>query len=298
LYSSDHHALPGGSRPVAARQPRTQSSTAAAEAVVTSTVQTNFSAFMNVEYNVQRMTRTPTAAIIVVGDEILSGKFVEENAAYLITQLRELGVAVRRVEYIPDVLDEIAVAVRGAAARYDHVFTSGGVGPTHDDLTMEGVARAFGVGVVRHPVLEAELRKWYGARLEERNLRMADVPDGAEMVPADHPSWPVTRMKNVYILPGVPVIFRRKFDAMKERFRATPFAIRRVFLMAEEGTIAAHLDAVVAGHADVSVGVYPRFEAVDYRVIVTIEGKDAAAVDRAVEDLRGRVATESWVRVE
>src|SRR6185295_11165793 len=112
------------------------------------------------------MTRTPTAAIIVVGDEILSGKFVEENAAYLITELRRLGVAVRRVEYIPDVLDEIAAAVRGASARYDHVFTSGGVGPTHDDLTMEGVARAFGVKVVRHPELERLLRGFYGERLE------------------------------------------------------------------------------------------------------------------------------------
>src|SRR5262249_3783301 len=147
----------------------------------------------------------------------------------------------RRIEVIPDAVDEIADAVRGAAARYDHVFTSGGVGPTHDDVTIEGVARAFGVGVMRHPDLEAALRAFYGARLEERNRRMADVPEGAVMIPADHPSWPVTSVKNVYILPGVPIIFRRKFDAIRERFRVPPFHVRRVWSAAEEGALAPHL---------------------------------------------------------
>src|SRR5262245_55817355 len=104
----------------------------------------------------------PTAAIVVIGDEILSGKFSEDNASWLIGELRDLGVALRRIEVIPDVVEEIGDAVRHAAARYDHVFTSGGVGPTHDDVTIAGVARAFGVGVVRHPQLEAELRAWYG----------------------------------------------------------------------------------------------------------------------------------------
>ena len=140
-----------------------------------------------------------TAAIVVIGDEILSGKFVEENAAYLIPALRDLGVALRRIEVVPDQLDDIAEAVRRAAERHDHVFTSGGVGPTHDDLTMAGIARAFGVEVVRHPELERLLRSFYGAKLEERNLRMAEVPAGAELVAADHPAWPVARFRNVYI---------------------------------------------------------------------------------------------------
>lgn len=218
---------------------------------------------------------------MVIGDEILSGKFAEENAAYLIRELRSLGVAVRRVEVIPDVIDEIAAAVGSAAARYDHVFTSGGVGPTHDDVTIEGIARAFGVAVVRHPQLEAALRAYYGARLEPRNLRMAEVPDGADMVPADHTAWPVTAFQNVYILPGVPVIFRRKFDAIRERFRARPFFTRRMYCVAEEGAIAGFLDEVVAEYPDVAVGSYPRFEASDYRVIVTLESIDEARVARA-----------------
>jgi molybdenum cofactor synthesis domain-containing protein len=239
-----------------------------------------------------------TAAIVVIGDEILSGKFAEENAAYLIPALRDLGVALRRIEVVPDVLEEIAEAVKRASERHDHVFTSGGVGPTHDDLTMEGIARAFGTRVVRHPELERLLRTFYGERLEERNLRMAEVPEGAELVSADHPSWPVTRYRNIYILPGVPIIFRKKFDAIRERFRVRPFHTRRVYLMTEEGRIAAHLDAVVAAHPTVTVGSYPRFEAAEYRVIITLESKELEAVEHAVLDLVGRLPQGVLVRTE
>ncbi len=240
-----------------------------------------------------------TAGVVIIGDEILSGKFVEENAAYLIKELRALGVALRRVVIVPDVVEDIADAVADAARRYDHVFTSGGVGPTHDDLTMEGIACAFGVPVVRDPELERLLRAFYGARLEERNLRMAEVPEGAHFVPADHPSWPVTAFRNVYILPGVPVIFRRKFDAMKERFRqATVAHVKRVYCMAEEGAIAAHLDAVVAEFPDVDVGSYPRFEAVDYRLIVTLEARHEAAAWAACAALLAALPAGVVVRVE
>jgi molybdenum cofactor synthesis domain-containing protein len=239
-----------------------------------------------------------TAAIVVIGDEILSGKFVEENAAYLIPALRDLGVALRRIEVVPDILEDIAETVKRASERHDHVFTSGGVGPTHDDLTMEGIARAFGVKVIRHPELETLLRAFYGSNLAERNLRMADVPEGADLVVADHASWPVTRFRNIYILPGVPIIFRRKFDAIRERFRARPFHTRRVYCMAEEAAIAAHLDAIVAAHPGVNVGSYPRFDAQDYRVIVTLESKDLAAVDAAVADLVGRLPPAVLVKTE
>jgi molybdenum cofactor synthesis domain-containing protein len=245
------------------------------------------------------MSARPTAALIVIGDEILSGKFVDENAGYALKELRALGVAVRRIEVIPDDLDEIATAVRAAADRFDHVFTSGGIGPTHDDLTMEGVARAFGVPVVRHPELEAYLRRYYGEHLEPRNLRMADAPAGAVLVPADHPQWPVTSMKNVYILPGIPLIFRRKLDAIKERFRhPEPFHLARVYCLGEEGTLAAALDAVVAAHPGVSLGSYPRIDATDFRVLITLEASDATRLSRAVDDLIARLPPGLFVRAE
>lgn len=230
-----------------------------------------------------------TAGIILIGDEVLSGKVVDENARFLIQELRELGVALRRVIVIPDVLEEISATVKEFSDRYDHVFTSGGVGPTHDDLTMEGVARAFGEKVVRHPELEQLLRGYYGEKLEVRNLRMADVPEGAHFVHGDHPSWPVIARKNVYILPGVPEIFRRKFKWIRERFREAPYFLREVFTSAEEGTIAGHLDAVVAAHPGVQIGSYPRFDTAEYRVKVTLEAKDEALVVAATQELVERL---------
>jgi molybdenum cofactor synthesis domain-containing protein len=239
-----------------------------------------------------------TAAIILIGDEILSGKVRDENAHFLIGELRALGVHLRKITTIPDVLEEIEATVREFAARFDHVFTSGGVGPTHDDLTMEGVARAFGSTVIRHPELEALLRAYYGERLQERNLRMADVPDGAHFVHGETtPGWPVIAMRNVYILPGVPELFRRKFVSIRERFRDQPFHLKQVFTSSEEGHIAHELDRIVATYAAVQVGSYPTFSAPDYKVKVTIEGKDADAVARACEDLV-RALGAAIVRVE
>jgi len=231
------------------------------------------------------MSSTPTAAILLIGDELLSGKVDDENARFLVGELRELGVALRRMVVIPDVLDEIADTVRELSAHYDHVFTSGGVGPTHDDLTMQGVAQAFGERVARHPQLEQLLRAYYGERLEERNLRMADVPEGAHFVHGDSPTWPVIACKNVYIFPGIPEIFKRKFKSIRERFRGPPFHLKCVFTSAEEGTIAGELDRVVAAFVGVQVGSYPKLDAPDYKVKVTLESKDAAQVEAATAEL-------------
>ncbi len=245
-------------------------------------------------------SRAPgTAGIIVIGDEILSGKTRDENAAFLIAELRALGVALKAIAVIPDVIGEIADTVTAFSARYQHVFTSGGVGPTHDDLTMEGVARAFGTRVVRHPRLEGLLRRFYGERLEERNLRMAEVPEGVTLVDAAELPWPVIAYDNVYILPGIPEIFRRKFSAVRERFRATPFHLACVFTRDEEGTIAAHLDAVAAGFPSVAVGSYPLMvpDASGWRVKITLESKDGAEVERATAQLVERLGRGSVVDV-
>ncbi|HEY2749058.1 MAG TPA: competence/damage-inducible protein A [Polyangia bacterium] len=239
-----------------------------------------------------------TAGIILIGDEILSGKVRDENAHFLVGELRALGVGLRKIATIPDVLDEIAATVSEFAARFDHVFTSGGVGPTHDDLTMEGVARAFGATVMRHPELEGLLRAYWGERLQERNLRMADVPQGAHFVHGEPSAgWPVIAMRNVYILPGVPDLFRKKFTSIRERFRDQPFVLKQLFTTSEEGHIAHELDRIVAAYATVQVGSYPTFTQPEYKVQVTIEGKDAAAVQKACDDLV-RALGSAVVRVE
>ena len=230
-----------------------------------------------------------TAAIVVIGDEILSGKFVEENAAFLIGELRALGVELRRITVIPDDLDDIAATVRDASARFDHVFTSGGVGPTHDDVTIEAIARAFATTVARHPELEAKVRDYWKDQLADANLRLADIPAGSELVYGKDRVWPVVCYRNVYILPGVPTLFRRKFVDIRDRFRAQPVTAARIYTDLEEGELAPHLNAVVAAHPGVRVGSYPRFSERDFRVLVTLEGPAAEEVAAAFTALADRL---------
>lgn len=230
-----------------------------------------------------------TAGIVIIGDEILTGKFADENAAFLIGELRALGVELRRITVIPDVLDDIAATVAAFAMTFDHVFTSGGVGPTHDDLTMAGIAQGFHTRVVRHPVLEERVRAYWGDRLAPANLRLADVPDGAELVYGRDQVWPVVAYRNVYILPGVPSLFRRKFIDIRDRFRATPMTVARAYLDAEEGSIAGDLDAVVAAFPAARIGSYPRFTEKDFKVLITFEAPEAAAVEGALAMLRDRL---------
>jgi molybdenum cofactor synthesis domain-containing protein len=241
------------------------------------------------------------AGLIVIGDEILSGKTADTNTPFLIAELRELGVRLAEIAVIPDEIDGIAATVSRFSGRYRYVFTSGGVGPTHDDLTIAGVARAFSVRVHRHPELERMLVAYYNGQKTqplERNLRMADVPEGVTLVSGRELSWPVLCMRNVYILPGIPEIFRRKFTAIREQFRDTPFHLHQIFVRSEEGEIAGHLDQVARNYPDVALGSYPLLSpaADGHRVKLTLESKDEAAVKRAVAELLGLLGAEVVVR--
>lgn len=245
--------------------------------------------------------KVPEAAILVIGDEILSGKTADQNAQLLIGELRELGVALKRILVIPDDVEEVAASVRALADRFDYVFTSGGVGPTHDDVTLVGVARAFAVPIVRQPELEARLRRHFGERpggVDEAKLRMADVPEGAELIETAEMRWPVLVMRNVFILPGVPELFRKKFLALRERFRVAPFFARAVFTQEDEFDIAAQLSDVATAHPLVAIGSYPNFASEEYRVKVTLESKDEAALMAALEVLLTQLKPELVVRCE
>jgi molybdenum cofactor synthesis domain-containing protein len=237
--------------------------------------------------------KAPRAAILLIGNELLSGKVVDENARYLTRELRELGVTLARIEVIPDDAADITATVRALSARHDYVFTSGGVGPTHDDVTLAAVGAAFGMPLARNAELEALLRAGMGARLHERDLVMADVPTGARLEHGARgsSSWPVVVVENVWILPGVPSIFRRKFESVRERFRAAPIHARAVYSREGEGPIAAFLDEVVAAYPSVEVGSYPHLDAPDYRVKITLDGRDRAAVDAATDRLVERLGT-------
>jgi molybdenum cofactor synthesis domain-containing protein len=226
-----------------------------------------------------------TAAILLIGDELLSGKVRDENATYLIGRLRALGVEVKRVVMIPDDRDLIAEEVQTLSLRFDHLFTSGGVGPTHDDITLEAIAHSFNVGLYEDPQLATIIKERFGDRLTDAHLRMARIPIGSTLLWKPKSPWPVYSYANVYILPGIPQIFKAKFELICEQFRSGTFSLRALYLNADEGLIASTL-ALVERDFGVSIGSYPRIDrGAPYRIRVTVESREALDVNHAVDAL-------------
>ena len=239
-----------------------------------------------------------TAAILVIGNEILSAKVVDENGPFLARELRALGVDLRRIETVPDEIPLIVDALlrcRGAAR---WVFTSGGIGPTHDDVTIAAVAQAFGRKVVADERILSLLRERYGDRLNAARRRLAEVPEGATVEWVEGSLFPVISVDNVAVLPGVPSLFREGFLRLRERYRTAPIFSRALYLSLGEGAIAEHLDATVLRYGEVSLGSYPRFDDADHRVKVTFDGRREEDVRAAVAFLQARLPRGAVVREE
>jgi len=227
----------------------------------------------------------PRAAVVVIGDEILTGKFADENGPFLIRRLRALGCDLVRVAVVRDEIDEIAAEVHLASRAADHVITTGGVGPTHDDRTLEGVARAFGLPLEERAELVALLDR-YGFARSAANLRMATLPAGAELVPSPGTAYPVIRVRNVWVLPGVPRLMQLEFEAVAAHFAGVEILTRRLYTDRPEPEIAELLFTVQATWPSVAIGSYPRFGGEAWRVIVTLESRDRGALDAADRALR------------
>ncbi|HZR82629.1 MAG TPA: competence/damage-inducible protein A [Candidatus Binatia bacterium] len=239
-----------------------------------------------------------TAGIVVIGNEILSGKVADTNSPWLAHELRQLGVELRRITTIPDELDVIADTVREFSRAFDHVFTSGGVGPTHDDVTMEGIARGFDMRVIRHPELEEGLRRFLKDNVNEAHLKMAEVPEGAELLHDPALGFPTIKLANVYILPGIPEILRKKFEALRERFVEEPYYLRVIYTRHSESMIAASLHQALAEFPDLLLGSYPKIGDAEYLVKLTMESKDVDYVQRAFDRLVALLPAGSIVRTE
>jgi molybdenum cofactor synthesis domain-containing protein len=239
-----------------------------------------------------------TAGIVIIGNEVLSGKTQDTNSHYLAKELRALGVELRRVVVIPDEIDLIGREVAAFSRDFDFVFTTGGVGPTHDDVTMAGIAGGFGVQVVRHPDLERRLRDRHGENINEARLRMAEIPEGAELVGDWSMYGPVAKMKNVYIFPGIPKVLQDRFEAIKERFREAPYFLKVVYSKEGEGVIASILNDLLAGFPELLLGSYPVLDNPDYRVKLTLESKDRRYLDQAFEKLLNALPKGSVLRTE
>ena len=232
-----------------------------------------------------------TAGVVIVGNEVLSGKVVEQNAAFFVRELRALGVRLCEVAFVEDRRDAIAECVARMAARFDVVCTTGGIGPTHDDVTLDALALAFGRPLVERPELVAAMGELLGPRLTPAHRRMARVPEGTALVPGDKLPWPGLRLDNVWIFPGIPAFVRAQFSALAHHLGAgPPLFAGALDLAAEETAICERLDAVVARHSAVEIGPYPRWEAGRWRLRLTAEGPDAAAVEAAWRELAATFA--------
>jgi molybdenum cofactor synthesis domain-containing protein len=244
------------------------------------------------------MAREQTAGLIVIGNEILSGKVVDTNSAFLAQQLRAFGVALRRMAVIPDEIDVIAAEVRAMQPTVDVLFTSGGVGPTHDDVTIAGVAAGLGRAVVRDPSLERTLREYFGTGINDARLKLAEVVEGTELEYHENRSFPTFRVENIYILPGIPEIFRDKVLALRSRLASDPFYLRVVYTREMESTIAEHLNRTLEQFPDLMLGSYPKLNDPEYQVRITLESKDPQYVERALDALLTMLPPGAVVRTE
>ena len=239
-----------------------------------------------------------TAAILVIGNEILSAKVADENGPFLAKELRELGVDLRRIETVPDEVPLIVDALRRCLSQARWVFTSGGIGPTHDDVTIAAIAQAFGRSVVHDERTLTLLRARFGEPLKPALRRLAEMPEGARAEFHEGYLFPVITLENVVILPGVPSLLREGFTRLRDRFRVSPIHSRAIYFNVGEGTLAEHLDATVARFPSVGIGSYPRFDAADHRVKVTFDGRDQEQVRAASEFLKARLPGDVVVREE
>ncbi len=220
--------------------------------------------------------------MLVIGNELLTGKVHEQNLLVLARTLRKLGVMLGRVVMIRDDIDTIADEVQKLSSSHTWLFTSGGVGPTHDDVTIEAVAKAFGVPAVTSPEMKTMLEAHYQERLTEGHLRMALIPDGAVLETTSEIRWPTVRIKNTWVLPGVPEVFVMKLPVIEARLGAgVAFVSHAVYTRMDEGDLKPLLDRVVRDFPDVEVGSYPKWSDPAYRTKLTFDGTDAAAVRRA-----------------
>ncbi len=239
------------------------------------------------------------AAALLIGDELLKGRVVEANLHGLAQTLNALGVELGRVVMVGDHVETIARDMASLSTEFDLVVTSGGVGPTHDDVTLEAVALAFATEIVEDPSTVQLLIKAYGRPLSPAHLRLARVPKGAQLATTADVEWPAIVFGNVWLFPGVPEIFRMKLDVLRAWVRGPGAShSRAVFTRVEEAALTPLLDRVVTRHREVAVGSYPKWFNESYKTKVTFDARDPAAVEVALEEFLAGLPEGAVVHLE
>ena len=231
-----------------------------------------------------------TAGILIIGNEILSGKVQDANSPYLAKELRELGTSLERIIVVPDEYDAIVPNVLELSRNYRWVFTSGGVGPTHDDITIAAIARALGREVNRPAELVTIIESFFpDGQAPDASFKMAEVVEGTTLHHHESIRFPVMQVENIFVFPGIPEIFRRDFEAVRETFRDDAYHLRTFYLQMWESDLAETLNVWLEEFPEVACGSYPVMGNRDWHVRVTVESKDAGYLASAVESLRSRL---------
>src|SRR3954447_18507604 len=243
-----------------------------------------------------------TPALAVIGDEILSGRTQDKNVAQLATWLNVQGIRLAEVRIVPDVTERIVKTVNALRGVHDYLFTTGGIGPTHDDITVDAIAAAFEVPVVVHPAARAILEDYYRDRpggLNEARLRMARVPDGAELIPNPSSGAPGVKLGNVYILAGVPHIAASMMEALTGTLEGgRPVVSVTIGARAAESEVADLLRETEAAHPGVAIGSYPFFRDGRYGANFVIRSEDGELAQRTGGDLAERLKAAGYEPVE
>lgn len=232
---------------------------------------------------------TVTACVLLIGNEILSGRTHDKNLPYLAEKLNAHGVRVMEARVIPDLEAEIVAAINEVRAKYHYVFTTGGIGPTHDDITTACVAKAFGLPVIRHKEAEAALRAYYEpqGKVNEARLSMADVPEGAMLIPNPISTAPGYIIGNVHVMAGVPSICRAMIDYVAPLLSGgAPMQSIAYDVNKAEGDMAAQLSAIQEAHPLVEIGIYPRYIEGRLSSHIVLRCADEAALKAADAALR------------
>jgi len=235
--------------------------------------------------------RIVTAGVLIIGNEILSGRTQDENLGFLARGLNEAGIRLREARVIPDVPEIIVGAINDVRRRFDYVFTTGGIGPTHDDITAQCMADAFGVPLILHPDAKHLLETHYPpGQLNEARLRMAMVPEGAVLLPNPISRAPGFQIGNVFVLPGVPNIMQGIFEQLKYRLAGGDKVLSRsVSCRLGEGALAKDLSALQDRRPDVEIGSYPYFRRGDFGVTLVLRGTDRVRLAAVTEEVKALI---------
>ena len=235
--------------------------------------------------------RTVTAALIIIGNEILSGRTQDANLTFLAQALNEVGIQIREVRIVPDAEADIVEAVNALRAKYDHVFTTGGIGPTHDDITSASVAKALGLPFGRHPEAERRLLAYYPPeKVNAARMKMADTPEGAELIDNPVSVAPGFTVENVHVLPGVPSILQAMFAGLKPRLSGGAVVrSRTITVVCPEGDMAKALAAIQAAHPTVEIGSYPFMRQGSFGTSLVLRSVDEDAITSAADAILAEV---------